>query len=82
MTNICLMASSDFEDIDESALMLLVVVPNLKIKEADLFAAVKHWAAKECERKEMDSSDAANLRQVSFYYIYLHLPRTMYVFII
>ena len=59
------LASAHFGYIDESALELLVVNENLKINEVDLFIAVKRWAVKECERKEMDSSDTTNLCKVS-----------------
>ena len=60
-----LFSSNEFEDIDESALMLIVANDELPIREIDLFAAVTRWAVKECERKEMDSSDSTNLRKVS-----------------
>ena len=45
--------------------MLIVANDELRIREIDLFAAVTRWAVKECERKEMDSSDSTNLRKVS-----------------
>lgn len=67
------LASAHFGYIDESALELLVVNENLKINEVDLFIAVKRWAVKECERKEMDSSDATNLRQVLIGKVLCHI---------
>ena len=63
-TTECL-STSDFEDIIESTLVLLVKNDGLVIKDVNLFAAVMRWAVKECERREMDSNNGYNLRQVS-----------------
>ena len=44
---------------------MLVKDDDIIIREAHLFSAVKRWAVEECKRKEIDSTNGANLRQVS-----------------
>lgn len=57
-------SNSEFDDITESTLLILVKDDDLVISETDLFDAVKRWATKECGRREMDSN-GINLRQVN-----------------
>ena len=63
-TTECL-SNSDFEDLTKTTLVLLGKNDGLAIREVRLFAAVMRWAVKEFQRREMDSNNGYNLRQVS-----------------
>ena len=54
--------STGFITIEKSVLEMLVERDTLRIKEVELFNAVDKWAAKECERKELEADGAVKRR--------------------
>ena len=57
------LAASEFEEMTESTLLILVKEEVLSLGEAELFDAVKRWAARQCAQREMEST-GPNMRQV------------------
>ena len=57
------MASSDFEDANESTVLAILKEEALNIRELELFDAVMRWAKRQCVQNDLAIS-GTNLRQV------------------
>ena len=53
----------EFNDLNESTVLLLVQEENFNVEELNLFVAVKEWAIKECGRRGMEAN-GSTVRQV------------------
>jgi len=73
--------SVDDQHMFESALMLLVVVPNLKIKEVDLFAAPSNTGPLKSvnERKWIHRMRPTCVKWVFIIFIYIFLERCTFL---
>ena len=56
---------SDFEEIADSTLLIIVKEDLLDISEVELFEAAKRWASHQCIQRDMEIT-GTNMRQVLF----------------
>ncbi len=56
---------SDFEEITESTLLIIVKEDLLDISEVELFDAAKRWASRQCSQRDLEIT-GTNMRQVFF----------------
>jgi len=73
------LASSDFEDAQESTVLAIVKEEVLNIREVELFDAVIRWAKRQCAQNELEIN-GSNLRQVIIYIIHLELFTVKFIF--
>jgi len=73
------LASSDFEDANESTVLVFVKEESLNIRELELFDAVIRWAKRQCAQNEIEIN-GSNLRQVIIYIIHPELFSHKFIF--